>query len=122
MRSVITVLLLSGSMFAQATGGNAWSPKAAAAYLDGRASWWTTWSKSARDHETFCISCHTAAPYALGRPALREALHEQSLSPQERRIQDNIVKRVRMWKDAEPFYSDQTSGLPKTSESRGTES
>jgi len=29
---------------------------------------------------------------------------------------------VQMWKDVEPFYPDQTSGLPKTSESRGTES
>ena len=26
-----------------------------------------------------------------------------------------------MWKDVEPFYPDQTRGLPKTSESRGTE-
>ena len=27
-----------------------------------------------------------------------------------------------MWNEVEPFYPDQTSGLPKTSESRGTES
>ncbi len=33
----------------------------------------------------------------------------------------NVVKRVRMWKDVEPFYPDQTRGLPKSSESRGTE-
>ena len=33
-----------------------------------------------------------------------------------------VVKRVRMWKEVEPFYPDQTSGLPKTSESRGVES
>jgi squalene-hopene/tetraprenyl-beta-curcumene cyclase len=98
-----------------------WSPKAAAAYLDQRASWWMTWPKSARDHQTFCISCHTAAPYALGRAALRSALHEPSVSPNEQKILDNITKRVRMWKDVDPFYSDQTSGLPKTSESRGTE-
>jgi hypothetical protein len=25
------------------------------------------------------------------------------------------VKRVRMWRDVEPFYPDQTVGLPKTS-------
>src|SRR5206468_8682154 len=31
------------------------------------------------------------------------------------------VTRVRLWKEVEPFYPDQTRGLPKTSESRGTE-
>ena len=118
----IGCLTMAAGLRAQDPVSNKWSPKAAAAYLDQRASWWTSWPKSARDHETFCISCHTAAPYALGRPALREALHEDSASPNERKILENIVKRVRMWKDAEPFYSDQTSGLPKTSESRGTES
>jgi len=35
---------------------------------------------------------------------------------------DNVVKRVTNWRDVEPFYPDQTRGLPKTSESRGTES
>jgi squalene-hopene/tetraprenyl-beta-curcumene cyclase len=34
----------------------------------------------------------------------------------------NMLTRVRAWKDMEPFYPDQTVGLPKTSESRGTES
>src|SRR5206468_6850173 len=29
---------------------------------------------------------------------------------------------VKAWKDMEPWYPDQTRGLPKTSESRGTES
>jgi squalene-hopene/tetraprenyl-beta-curcumene cyclase len=113
----------AGNALAQAPGANAnWSPKAAAGYLDGRISWWMDWPKSARDHETFCISCHTAATYALGRPALRGPLAEQSPSPNEQRLLANVVKRVRMWKDVEPFYPDQTSGLPKTSESRGTES
>jgi squalene-hopene/tetraprenyl-beta-curcumene cyclase len=99
-----------------------WDPKAAAAYLDGRAEWWSTWQNSARDHDTFCVSCHTAAPYALGRPALRRPLGEQGRSPQENRLLDNVVKRVTMWKDVAPFYPDQTRGIPKTSESRGTES
>jgi squalene-hopene/tetraprenyl-beta-curcumene cyclase len=40
----------------------------------------------------------------------------------EAQLIDNVVKRVRMWKDVAPFYSDQRNGLPKTSESRGTES
>ncbi len=99
-----------------------WSPKAAAAYLDQRSSWWMSWTGSARDHDTFCISCHTAVPYALARPALYAALQEQSPAPNEQKILDNVIKRVRMWRDVEPFYPDQTRGLPKTSESRGTES
>jgi squalene-hopene/tetraprenyl-beta-curcumene cyclase len=98
-----------------------WSPKAAAGYLDERISWWMNWPASARDHGTFCVSCHTAAPYALGRPALRRSLAEQSASPNEQKLLENITKRVRMWKDVAPFYPDQTTGLPKTSESRGTE-
>jgi hypothetical protein len=39
---------------------NTWDPKTAAAYLDYRAGWWMEWTGSARDHDTFCISCHTA--------------------------------------------------------------
>lgn len=35
---------------------------------------------------------------------------------------ENVVKRVALWKEVDPFYPDQTRGLPKTSESRGTES
>jgi squalene-hopene/tetraprenyl-beta-curcumene cyclase len=34
---------------------------------------------------------------------------------------DSVTKRVRMWHDVDPFYSDQARGLPKSSESRGTE-
>jgi squalene-hopene/tetraprenyl-beta-curcumene cyclase len=99
-----------------------WSGKAAAAYLDGRLNWWMDWPRAARDHDTFCVSCHTVAPYALGRPALRAALAEQSLSPTERRLLDNVTKRVRLWKEVAPFYPDEVRGVPKTAESRGTES
>ena len=35
---------------------------------------------------------------------------------------DDVIKRVSLWREVEPFYPDQTRGLPKTSESRGTES
>ena len=67
------------------------------------------------------MSCHTAATYALARPALRGALGETAPSASERSLHANVTKRVMMWKDVEPFYPDQTRGLPKTSESRGTE-
>ncbi len=100
---------------------NSWSPRAAAAYLDARAAWWATWPNAARDQGTFCVSCHTAVPYALARPTLRAALAERERTPTETRLSDNVVKRVTLWKDVAPFYADQRLGLPKTSESRGTE-
>jgi squalene-hopene/tetraprenyl-beta-curcumene cyclase len=99
----------------------AWNVRAAAAYLDGRADWWVHWPSAARDHETACVSCHTALPYLLARQALRAPLGERDLAPPERAILANVVKRVSLWKEVEPFYPDQTRGLPKSSESRGTE-
>lgn len=98
-----------------------WNKKAAAAYLDQRADWWTSWPAAARDHETVCVSCHTAVPYALSRPALRAAMGENSPSAGERRFLDSVTKRVRLWKEVEPFYSDEKRGAHKTAESRGTE-
>ena len=101
---------------------NSWDPKAAAAYLDRRQAWWMQWPKAQRDHQTFCVSCHTAVPYALSRSALRTALAEQTSSPNERRLLDNVTKRVRLWKEVEPFYKDADRGPYKSVESRGTES
>jgi squalene-hopene/tetraprenyl-beta-curcumene cyclase len=101
---------------------NSWDPKAAAAYLDQRAGWWMGWPRAARDHETFCVSCHTAVPYAMSRPALRATLGEQGPSVNERKLLDNVKKRVRLWKEVAPFYSDADRGVYKSVESRGTES
>jgi squalene-hopene/tetraprenyl-beta-curcumene cyclase len=99
-----------------------WNEKSAAAYLDRREDWWMEWPRAKRDHETFCVSCHTAVPYALSRPALGSALREQGPSVDERRLLDNVTKRVRLWKEVAPFYSDADRGVYKTAESRGTES
>jgi squalene-hopene/tetraprenyl-beta-curcumene cyclase len=113
----------SGTVLSQTESASLeWSPVKAAEYLNQRSGWWMAWPKSARDHGTFCVSCHTATPFALGRPALRSILGETSASTNEQKLLDNVVTRVRRWKEVEPFYPDQTSGLPKTSESRGTES
>ena len=101
---------------------SSWDPKAAAAYLDRRQSWWMEWPRAQRDHETFCVSCHTAVPYALSRSALRRALAEQAPSPNEQRLLDSVTKRVRLWKEVEPFYKDADRGPYKSVESRGTES
>jgi squalene-hopene/tetraprenyl-beta-curcumene cyclase len=95
-----------------------WDQKAAAAYLDQREGWWMGWSGATRDHGTFCVSCHTSVAYALSRPALRGALSEDGPSVNERKLLENVKKRVRLWKDVGPFYSDQGY---KAAESRGTE-
>jgi squalene-hopene/tetraprenyl-beta-curcumene cyclase len=80
------------------------------------------WPRAQRDHKTFCVSCHTAVPYALSRSALRTALAEQAPSPNEQQLLDNVTKRVRLWKEVEPFYKDADRGPYKSVESRGTES
>ena len=121
---IFTSCLLAGVAVAQAqhlASSPGWDPKAAAAYMDSRQSWWMTWPNAARDHDTACVSCHTALPYALARPALRGPLAEREASAPERKMLEHVTKRVRLWKEVEPFYPDQTRGLPKTSESRGTE-
>lgn len=104
---------------ADATG---WDPKAAATYLDGRATWWTTWPNAARDRGTYCMSCHTTLPYALARPELRGLLNERAPSAAEEKIMGNLLTRAGNWHDVEPWYPDQTRGIPKASESRAIES
>ncbi len=117
---LVAVAALVGARRWQTTPA-AWDARAAASYLDGRATWWLGWRTAARDRGTSCISCHTAVPFALSRPVLRAALAEREPMDAERRVIENVVKRVRLWSEVEPFYPDQTVGLPKTSESRGTE-
>jgi squalene-hopene/tetraprenyl-beta-curcumene cyclase len=105
----------------EAKVAGSWSPKAAAAYLDQRADWWMGWQGAARDHGTFCVSCHTALPYAFSRPALREPLADDAPSDNERRLLDNVTKRVRLGKEAGPYYGDPDRAGDKAVESRGTE-
>jgi squalene-hopene/tetraprenyl-beta-curcumene cyclase len=75
----------------------AWNPKAAAQYLDGRGDWWLGWSGSARGQGTACISCHTALPFALARPALTARLGETVVDPVEQRLLAGVKKRVQNW-------------------------
>src|SRR5262245_37219754 len=114
--------MAASQIHARGSADGGWDAKAAARYLDGRAEWWTTWPNAARDRGTFCISCHTTLPYAIARPVLRGPLGEHAPSAAETKIVDNLLTRVRNWRDVEPFYPDQTRGIPKTSESRAIES
>ncbi|HML16878.1 MAG TPA: hypothetical protein VK419_07620 [Bryobacteraceae bacterium] len=126
MKLQTALLIFAASVAAMAADDSSanpatWNRKSAGAYLDQRQAWWITWPTAARDHGSFCISCHTALPYALARPALRSALDESQPSANERKILDGIANRVRLWDEVEPFYPDATRGVPKTAESRGTE-
>jgi len=95
--------------------------KKAANYLDLREQWWANWQGSARDHGTFCVSCHTALPYALSRPVLREVQTEPNEPIYEQQLVENVRKRVRLWSQIGPYY-DGSGYDGKTAESRGTES
>jgi len=101
---------------------SSWAQKAAAAYLDRRQEWWMSWPRAQRDHDTFCVSCHTAMPYALSRSALRAELAQKAPSADEQKLLDNVTKRVRLWKEVAPIYPDAQWGAHKSVESRGTES
>jgi squalene-hopene/tetraprenyl-beta-curcumene cyclase len=98
-----------------------WDPQAAARYLDSREVWWQSWDRTQKDHGTYCVSCHTQAPFALARPAIRSDLNEAEPSAAEAAMLASIQKRVRMWKDVEPFYSDAVYGTGKEIESRNAE-
>lgn len=129
-RSLTAVLLLAGVCANPALAADkpaaapaaAWDRQAAAHYLDAREVWWQGWDRAQKDHGTFCVSCHTQAPYALARPALRAALGEQALPAPEQAMLASIEKRVRGWSQMQPFYSDAVSGPGKEVESRAAES
>jgi len=121
LKVIMVAIAFAAVSEAAGNDGGSWDRKSAAGYLDQRAAWWMDWKPAARDHETFCISCHTALPYALGRPALWPALGESGPSAGEQRLIENVRKRVRLWAEVEPAYNDAKSGANKSVESRGTE-
>jgi squalene-hopene/tetraprenyl-beta-curcumene cyclase len=118
--SIVLAVCLAACSRPEATTAT-WNRDAAAAYLDRRAEWWMGWQGAARDRGTFCISCHTALPYALSRAALRMRAGDAS-SDIERRLLDNVVKRVRLWNEIAPYYHNRAGDPSKAVESRGTES
>src|SRR5258708_27760671 len=83
VRFGISVLMVfaAASLFSATEPSASWSGKTAASYLDGRMAWWMAWPTAARDHETFCVSFHTPAPYAMPRPALRPPLPQPAPPP-----------------------------------------
>jgi len=105
-----------------ATPASGWDRRAAARYLDDREVYWQGWDHAKKDHGTMCVSCHTQATYGLARPALRSPLGENGPTDPEKTMLASIEKRVSLWKEMDPFYSDATSGAGKEVESRNAES
>jgi squalene-hopene/tetraprenyl-beta-curcumene cyclase len=99
-----------------------WNQAAAAHYLDSREIWWQSWEKSKRDHATVCVSCHTVIPYALSRSSLRGSMGETAETEQEHVMLNNVLRRVTMWNQVQPFYSNSKTGPTLATDSRSTES
>ncbi len=94
-----------------------WDQEAVARYLDQRMDSWATRAKKLRtgQAEVACVSCHTVLPYCLARPALRKAAGQATPTPQESKVLDGIVRRVKAYGRREPLYKSENS------QSRGTE-
>ena len=121
--SVFAAGLILGvtTVHAQSGASGAWDRQAAAAYLDQRVDWWSGWETAARERGTFCVSCHTTAPYGLARPMLRPASGTGERARPERALLESVTTRVVHSDEVGPFYADERYGAPKTSQSRGTE-
>jgi len=123
----ISAVVLSGKprpviAASSAPSAPAWNRAAAERYLDGREVWWQGWDHAKKDHETYCVSCHTQAPYGLAQPILREDLKEPGETGAEQAMLASIEKRVKLWKEIDPFYPDEKFGAGKKVESRDAES
>lgn len=97
-----------------------WDTAAAATYLDARMDVWWAKAKTLKTGaaDTKCLSCHTALPYALARPALRVAMGQSAPTAHEERILATVRQRVEHAATQQPYY-DHTEA--KKVESRGVE-
>ena len=127
MRLAITVVvatllvgLAARGVTPQEAPSSGWNQEGAAKYLDERMDAWFAHAKKLRtgQGETICISCHTAVPYALARPALRRSMHVKTATAQEVRLLEGVTRRVETYDSHEVFYD---SSERKASQSRGTE-
>jgi squalene-hopene/tetraprenyl-beta-curcumene cyclase len=116
LAAIAALAAVAGCVFAATRTRAQWSPNESAQYLDRRERYWREWPQAATDHGTFCVSCHTAMPYAFARPALRAVTGEAAApTPEETALLENVRKRVRIWDQTQPYYSE----MPE--QSRGTE-
>jgi hypothetical protein len=112
---------IHGASDSPPSGTGHWNRQTAASYLDSREIWWQSWPRAQKDHGTLCISCHTVVPYAMARPILSHELSETGMSPVEKTMFGSVEKRVSMWSNMLPFYSDANNGPGKTAQAHSTE-
>src|SRR5271167_988592 len=98
-----------------------WNKTAASGYLEQRENWWLHWKGAKRDHDTFCISCHTNLPFVFAQSALRGVSTEKNTPDNYGILLEDVKTRVRSWKDIEPYYGELSDYSSKGPASRGTE-
>jgi hypothetical protein len=88
------------------TAPHDWDRAAVATYLDHRMDVWWSRAKTLKtgNSEVKCLSCHTALPYALARPALRAADGVGVPTAHETRILDIARQRATYAADDQPYY------------------
>ena len=72
-----------------------WSPRLAAQYLDSRQKEWFVWPRANAAAKP-CVSCHTGVTYLLARPALRQALGEDTATVYETGLLASLRSRVEL--------------------------
>jgi squalene-hopene/tetraprenyl-beta-curcumene cyclase len=103
-----------------------WQIEASARYLDERAKAWFEFGDAARGEgatKSACVSCHTLAPYALARPALRKHAGKDPPTEFEKRILAQTRMRVVQWDelDSSKYALWYDFDEPKAHQSWGTE-
>src|SRR5579862_6285996 len=100
--ALVLVLTVLGTRSLALAGDEpaAWNKDQAAQYLDERAKTWFAFGSAGRgeaETKTTCVSCHTLAPYALGRPALRKLAGASQSTDYEQRLVEQAKLRVEHW-------------------------
>jgi squalene-hopene/tetraprenyl-beta-curcumene cyclase len=129
MKASALFLALVITRASSASAGEAapvWNPAGAAKYLDDRGQEWFAYTGADRGEgatKTSCISCHTALPFALGRPALRKLSGESAPTALEKRALTQTKMRVDHWAeiDSPPYHLFYDSKEDKRKQSWGTE-
>jgi len=121
LSAALAAALVFGCARSESSRAATWRPDSAASYLDRRADWWMGWREAVRDHDTYCVSCHTTLPYALVRPALRERSGDARVSAREDALLESVRARVRRWPEVRPYYGARDRQSPKAVASRATE-
>ena len=87
-------MLLSAWLLSLLPAGAAdWNPRLAAQYLDSRQKDWFVWPRANAGAKP-CVSCHTGVTYLLARPALRQALGEDTPTVYETGLLASLRSRI----------------------------